>query len=99
LLIQFTPFLFLKEINMSGAFRTANATVAAHGAASVTPSDSAEIPITRSLFIGTGGNINAVMADGQTVLFKGLFGGTVLPVQVIKVLSTNTTAADIVALY
>ena len=39
----------------TGAFRTANATVSAHGAASVTLSDSAIIPITRSLFIGVAG--------------------------------------------
>lgn len=84
---------------MSGAFRTANATVAAHGAASVTLSDSADIPNTRSLFIGVGGNIQVTMADGQTVVFKNVNTGSVLPVQATRVWTTNTTATDIVALY
>lgn len=81
------------------AFRTANATVAAHGAASVTPSDSAEMPITRSLYIGTGGDLTVTMADGQNVTFTNTNGGLILPIQVIKVYSTGTTATGIVALY
>lgn len=84
---------------MAGAFRTANATVAAHGAASVTLSDSAEIPVTRSLFIGVGGNVQVQMADGQTVIFKNTNTGSILPVQVTKVFTTNTTATDIIALF
>lgn len=84
---------------MAGAFRTANATVAAHGAASVTLSDSAEIPVTRSLFIGVGGNVQVQMADGQTVVFKNTNTGSILPVQVTKVFTTNTTATDIIALF
>ena len=83
----------------TGAFRTANATVAAHGAASVTPSDSAEIPITRSLFIGTNGNIKVTMADGQEITFINLTAGTIFPIQVVKVWSTETTVTSIVALY
>lgn len=80
------------------AFRTANATVAAHGAASVTPSDSAEIAITRSLYIGTGGNLKVTMADGQDITFTAVSEG-IFPIQVIKVFSTNTTASNIIALY
>ena len=84
---------------MSGAFRTANATVSAHGAASITPSDSTVIPMTRALYIGTGGNISVVMVDEQTVTFTNVVGGTILPVQVTKVRATSTTASGIVALY
>lgn len=83
----------------TGAFRTANATVAAHGAASVTPSDSAEIPITRSLFIGTNGNIKVTMADGQEITFINLTAGTIFPIQVVKVWSTGTTVTTVIALY
>jgi len=83
----------------TGAFRTANATVAAHGAASVTPSDSAEIPITRSLFIGTNGNIKVTMADGQEITFINLTAGTIFPIQVVKVWSTETTVTTVIALY
>lgn len=83
----------------TGAFRTANATVAAHGAASVTPSDSAEMPITRSLFIGTNGNIKVTMADGQEITFSNLTAGTIFPIQVVKVWATDTTVTTIIALY
>lgn len=84
---------------MSGAFRTANATVAAHGAASVTPSDSAEIPITRSLYIGTSGDLKVTMADGQAVTFKNVPDGSILPIQAQIVWTTGTTASNILALY
>lgn len=79
------------------AFRTADATVAAHGAVAVTKSDATVIPITRSLYIGTSGNVKVRTADGQTVTFVGAFG--ILPVQVDMVYSTDTTAADMLALY
>lgn len=83
---------------MAGAFRTSNATVSAHGAALVTANDSTVIPVTRALYVGTTGNLNVRMADGATVLFTAVPVG-IFPIQVDQVLSTNTTAATIVALY
>lgn len=80
------------------AYRHANATVSAHGAALITPSDSAVIPITRGIFVGGAGNINVRMADGNTILFTGVNTG-ILPIQVDMVLSTSTTATNLVALY
>jgi len=81
------------------AFRDANATVSAHGAVAVTPSDATTIPICRALYIGTTGNISVRMADGQdTILFTAVPVG-IFPIQVDKVYSTNTTASTIVALY
>jgi hypothetical protein len=80
------------------AFRDSNATVPAHGAVAVTPSDSTVFAITRSLYIGVSGNVAVHMADGQTVTFASVPVG-IFPVQVDQVLSTNTTASSIVALY
>jgi hypothetical protein len=51
------------------------------------------------LYIGTGGNLRVLTASGQDVLFTGVLGGTFLPVQVLKVFGTNTTASNIVALW
>lgn len=82
----------------NAAYRTSNATVAAHGAVAITPNDSTEIPITRSIYVGGTGNINVVMADGQTVLFSNVAVG-IFPIQVQQVLSTSTTASLLVALY
>lgn len=80
------------------AHRSADATVAAHGAVAITPSDSTEIPVTRSLYVGGTGNINVTMADGQTLIFSSVPVG-ILPIQVTKVLSTSTTASSLIALY
>ena len=68
-------------------------------ARAVTASDSTVLPPTRALYIGTTGNVAVTMASGQTpVVFTAVPVG-VLSVQVTKVLSTSTTASNIVALY
>ena len=82
------------------AYRNANATVSAYSAAAVTPSDSTTLLPTRALFIGGAGNVKVDMADtGTAVTFTNVQAGTILPIQVVKVYSTDTTATDIVALF
>jgi hypothetical protein len=83
---------------MGGAYRTSNATVSAYGAVAVVVSDSTIIPVTRGLFVGTGGNVAVRMADGMTLTFTGVLAG-ILPLQVDRVLSTGTTASNMIALY
>lgn len=80
------------------AFRSANATAPAHGAVSVTPNDSTVLVTTRSLFVGVSGNLAVQMADGETITFTNVPVG-IFPIQVDKVLSTGTTATNIIALY
>lgn len=61
----------------------------------------------RALYIGGAGNIKVTMSkdfaengdDSVTVTFNGIVAGTVLPIQVVNVQSTTTTATDIVALF
>lgn len=82
------------------AYRTADATVSAHSAEAVTKSDSTALKPTRALFVGGAGSVKVDMADtGTAVTFTGVQAGTLLPIQVVKVYSTDTTATDIVALY
>ena len=81
------------------SYRTADATVSAYDAAEVTPSNSVEIRPTRGLFVGAAGNIKVDMALGTTLTFTGVQAGSILPIQVKRVYSTDTTATDIVALY
>ena len=81
-----------------GAHLSANATVTAHGAVPIVPGTT-EIPVTRAIYIGGGGNVEVVMADGQTVVFTAAIAGSVLPIQVSQVLATNTTATLLLALY
>jgi len=84
---------------MAGAYRSADATVAARKAVAVVPNNATLIPVTRSLYVGTSGNLTVRMAEDQTnVTFANVQPG-VFPVQVDMVFATGTTAADIVALY
>lgn len=51
------------------------------------------------LYIGTGGALRVLTAGGQDVTFANVLGGTFFPVQILKVFSTGTSAANIVALW
>lgn len=56
--------------------------------------------VTRALYIGSGGDLNVLLRDDLTpVLLKNTQSGTMLPLRVKKVLSTNTTATNIIGLY
>lgn len=81
-----------------GSFRSSNSTAPASSAVAVTPNDSTVISVTRSLYVGTTGNLNVRMANGETVVFVAVPVG-VFPIQVDRVLSTSTTASNILALY
>lgn len=73
-------------------------TSAAMDAVAVTASDATIIPVTRALYVGTGGNIKVRMASGNAVTFTNVSAG-IFPIQVDMVYSTSTTASGIFALY
>lgn len=54
---------------------------------------------TRSLWVGGLGDVAVRMLDGTTPIFSAVPAGTLLRVRVDKVLSTGTTATNIVGLY
>ncbi len=66
----------------------------------ITPSDGSDLPsATRSIYVGGAGNISVIMAnDDAAVAFINVAAGSVLPIRVKQVLSTDTTATDLVAL-
>lgn len=78
-------------------------------AASVTPSNTVNIPNISAengrgnngcvLYVGTGGNLRVLTAGGDDVVFTNLASGSFLPVNVLRVFLTNTTAADILSLW
>ena len=70
-------------------------------AAAVTPHDANEFPVpTKGLYVGGAGNVNVLLAgDTVPVVFVGVGAGTILPVRATKVLSSSTTASNIVRLY
>jgi hypothetical protein len=66
----------------------------------VTPSDVTVFShFTDALYVGGAGNIAVRMKDGTTVTFTGVAAGSTLLLHVDKVMSTNTTATAIIALY
>jgi hypothetical protein len=71
----------------------------ANGGVAVTPDNDNDIPgiASRALYVGVSGDINVVCGDGSALLFKNVPVG-ILPVKVARVLSTNTSASQIIAL-
>lgn len=72
----------------------------------VTKSDTVDIPNPGNgqvegcvLYVGTGGILRVLTAGGDDVTFQGVPNGTFIPVQVVRVFDTTTTALNIVALW
>ena len=74
------------------------ATIPNNGAA-VTPADTGTLEQPSTIYIGVGGNIKVLTTREATLTFIGVIAGTVLPVQVKRVFSTDTTATNLVALW
>lgn len=77
----------------------------AYSSAAVSPSDSVALSVTatgppcRALYVGTGGDLAVkLVGDSTAVTFKNVSSGSILPLCALYVMSTGTTATDIVAL-
>jgi len=68
-------------------------------AAAVTPSNTVNFSEPSVLWIGGGGVVRVLTAQGSDVTFTGVLGGAVLPLQVLRVYETNTTATNIVRVF
>ena len=75
-------------------------------AAAVTPSNTVNIPAITGgsnngcvLYVGGAGNLKVLTVGGDEVTFTAIPVGTFVPVQVLKVFATGTTATNIVALW
>lgn len=65
----------------------------------VTASDSTVLETTRAIWVGGAGDLAVIFEDDTTaVTLSGVPAGTLLPFSVKKVMSTNTTATNIVAI-
>jgi hypothetical protein len=64
----------------------------------VTPGTATLRETTRGIYVGTAGDLEVVNMRGETVVFANVPDGSLLPIRANKVLATNTTADDIVAL-
>lgn len=68
-------------------------------AEAVTPSDSVNLSTPSVIFAGSGGTIRVLTAQGSDVTFANVQAGAVLPVQVLRVFSTTTTATSMVRIF
>lgn len=72
----------------------------ARGGITVTPGDAAELTQTsRALYVGQGGDVSVVMADGDILVFEAVPSGSLLPVRAAIVRATGTSASGILALW
>ncbi len=79
--------------------RSADATVSLYGATPITPSNTADIPVTRAVYIGTSGDLKVDMADNTTITLSNVSAGYPQPLQVTRIYADGTTATNIVAFY
>lgn len=68
-------------------------------AEAVTPSNTVNLSSPSVIYVGVGGAVKVTTAQGDEVTFSGLTAGTVIPVQVLRVWATGTTATNMVRIY
>ena len=69
-------------------------------AEAVTPSDSANLSrLCRGLYVGGAGDVAVKDLSGNSVTLVGALAGSVLPIRCVQLLSTGTSATNVVALY
>lgn len=66
--------------------------------ATVTPSDSATQVAANGIYVGGAGDVTVLLEDGSNVKFVAA-NGTNIPIRVVRVNSTGTTATSILAIY
>ncbi len=69
--------------------------------AAIYPHDSVANPSEpgEAIYVGGTGTVTAVTSTGATVAFVGVPAGKILPISVVRVNATGTTATSLVALY
>jgi len=68
-------------------------------AEAVTTSDTVSFPTGSIVFVGGGGTVRVLTVQGSDVTFIGVLAGSVLPVQVIQVFASTTTATNMVRIF
>jgi hypothetical protein len=89
----------MTQFNPHSTFaETATEVPAAH-AATITPADSDLDDVTRAVYVGGAGDLAVQMLGGEIVTFVAVPAGSLLPIRVKQIRSTNTTATSIVSLF
>lgn len=80
-------------------YAPSNDTRSSSGFVAISKSDTVNFAPCRGIYVGGGGDVVVVGLDGIAATFVAVPSGAILPVQAIRVNSTNTTATSMVALY
>ncbi|WP_417310546.1 spike base protein, RCAP_Rcc01079 family [Devosia sp.] len=71
---------------------------ATHGFA-ITPDDGSDLAeTTRAIYVGTAGDLVAVLTSGAELTFASVPSGSVLPVRADRIRATATSAGDLIGL-
>jgi len=66
----------------------------------ITPNDSANLPRPGAfVYVGGDGNVKITAEEEGTVTFIGMSAGDILPVSVVRVFATGTTATNLIAMW
>lgn len=65
----------------------------------ITATDAPLSATIRALFIGVAGNVKCLTPGGVSLNFQNLQAGSILPVMMIQVSSTSTTASGLIGLF
>lgn len=68
-------------------------------AAAVTTSDTVNFAQPSVLFAGSGGTIRVLTVEGSDVTFNSVQPGAILPVRVVRVFASTTTAINMVRIF
>ena len=75
-------------------------TYSARNLEAVTPDDSTELGrVSRALYVGGTGDVTVLTAEDQVITLSNVPAGTLLPIQIKRVNSTNTTATLMTSFY
>ncbi|CAB5224038.1 hypothetical protein UFOVP393_28 [uncultured Caudovirales phage] len=69
------------------------------GAETFTNSNTINLPTPSVIYVGGIGNVKVTTAQGDETTFFNVQAGNVLPVQVIRVWATGTTATNLLRIY
>lgn len=69
-------------------------------AAPLQPSDTEQVrQVTRAVFVGGEGDLRVQMLGGGVVTFTGVPGGSLLPLRVVQIFASGTSATELVGLW
>ena len=68
--------------------------------APITPNYGSDLPVMpRAIYVGIGGDLAVILADGDSVTLAAVPGGIILPVRARRVRQSGTSASALVALW